>query len=226
MISLAVTGGIGSGKSYVCRLLEERGIPVFYIDDEAKIEMRKNPDIHAELRRLIGHDVIDNQGKIVKARIADFICQGEANAAAVNKIVHPRVRERMHRWLEQGGRNASHCQKDKDLHAQSPIDTAQSPIDTKDENHSMRIVAVECALLFEAGWEKDVDKVATVSAPENVRVRRIMQRDNISESKALEWIHLQMPQEEKERRSQFVILNDGRADLSSQIDEMIDCLRH
>lgn len=90
----------------------------------------------------------------------------------------------------------------------------------------MRIVAVECALLFEAGWEKDVDKVATVSAPENVRVRRIMQRDNISESKALEWIHLQMPQEEKERRSQFVILNDGRADLSSQIDEMTDCLRH
>lgn len=217
MISLAVTGGIGSGKSYVCRLLEERGIPVFYTDDEAKIEMRENPDIHAELRRLIGHDVIDNQGKIVKARIADFICQGEANAAAVNKIVHPRVRERMHRWLEQGGRNMRDCHKNRDCRAQSPIDT-------KDENNSMRIVAVECALLFEAGWEKDVNKVATVSAPENVRVRRIMQRDNISESKALEWIHLQMPQEEKERRSQFVIINDGRADVSKQIDEIINLI--
>lgn len=219
VISLAVTGGIGSGKSYVCRLLEERGIPVFYTDDEAKMEMRENPDIHTGLRQLIGDDVIDGQGNIVKARIANFICQGEANAAAVNKIVHPRVRERLHRWLELGGRYTRDCHEDKDC-------PDQSPIETKEENHSTRIVAVECALLFEAGWEKDVDKVATVSAPENVRVRRIMQRDNIPESKALEWIHLQMPQEEKERRSQFVIINDGRAGLSFQIDKMIDSLRY
>lgn len=217
MISLAITGGIGSGKSYVCRLLEERGIPVFYTDDEAKMEMRENPDIHAGLRQLIGDDVIDGQGKIVKARIANFICQSEANATAVNKIVHPRVRERLHRWLEQGRRNMRDCHKDKDC-------PNQSPIETKEGSHSARIMAVECALLFEAGWEKDVDKVATVSAPENVRVCRIMQRDNIPESKALEWIHLQMPQEEKERRSQFVIINDGRAGLSFQIDKMIDNL--
>lgn len=191
IISLGITGGIGSGKSYVCRLLEERGIPVFYTDDEAKQEMRENAQIHAELRQLIGDDVIDGQGKPVKALIADFICRNDANAQAVNRIVHPRVRERMHRWLESG----------------------------------MGIVAVECALLFEAGWEKDVDRVITVAAPENVRVRRIMQRDNICESKALEWIHLQMPQEEKERRSHFVILNDGEADVAKQIDRVINGLR-
>ncbi len=200
---MAVTGGIGSGKSYVCRLLEERGIPVFYTDDEAKLEMRHNAHIHAELRQLIGEGVIGEQGQLVKARIADFICQSEANAQAVNRIVHPRVRERMHRWLAGGGEEDG-----KDCYY----------------NKGVRIKAVECALLFEAGWENDVDKIITVAAPENVRVRRIMKRDNISESKALEWIHLQMPQQEKERRSHFVILNDGVADLHSQIDNIIDQL--
>lgn len=195
---MAITGGIGSGKSYVCRLLEERGIPVFYTDDEAKEEMRHNERIHAELRALIGNDVIDAQGRLVKALIADFICGNDANARAVNQIVHPRVRERMHRWLD----NASSKQCSG--------------------TSGLSLVAVECALLFEAGWEGDVDKVITVAAPESVRLHRIMQRDHISESKAREWIRLQISQEEKIRRSHFVIINDGVADLQNQIDEILN----
>ena len=60
---IGVTGGIGSGKSLVCGLLEERGIPVFYTDDEAKLEMRENEQIHCELINLLGPEAIDSEGR-------------------------------------------------------------------------------------------------------------------------------------------------------------------
>ena len=96
---IGVTGGIGSGKSLVCGLLEERGIPVFYTDDEAKLEMRENEQIHRELIDLLGPESIDSEGAPVKAVIADYVCRGPEYAHKINNIVHPRVRERMHRWI-------------------------------------------------------------------------------------------------------------------------------
>ena len=63
--------------------------------------------------------------------------------------------------------------------------------------------------------------VVCVSAPEAVRVQRIMARDGISEAKALEWIHRQMPQEQVEAQSDFVIVNDGVALLEPQVDHLI-----
>lgn len=216
--SLGITGGIGSGKSYVCRLLEQRGIPVFYTDDEAKQQMREDPGIHAELSRLIGPEVVDGQGRIVKSVIADYICQGDSNAQAVNRIVHPRVRERMRRWINGGYKSAyayNHSAQISATRSSVPLSRSQA------RPGLSGVIAVECALLFEASWEGDLDKVITVAAPHSVRVNRIVARDHITPAKAEEWIRLQMPQEEKERRSDFVILNDGHHDLDAQITDIL-----
>ena len=72
---LGITGGIGSGKSLVCALLEERGIPVFYTDDEAKAEMRENAGIHRDLINLLGPGAISSDGQPVKAVLADYISE-------------------------------------------------------------------------------------------------------------------------------------------------------
>lgn len=186
---LGVTGGIGSGKSYVCRMLQEKGIPVFYTDDEAKLEMLENPQIHSELISLIGPDAISAEGRPVKPVLSAYICQGEEFAARVNAIVHPRVKERTMRWQQ--------------AHASSPV------------------IAIECALLFESGFEDLCDKTITVAAPHEVRIQRICKRDTITPSKAQEWIDLQMPQEDKIQRSDFVILNDGIEPILPQIDKIL-----
>jgi dephospho-CoA kinase len=82
---------------------------------------------------------------------------------------------------------------------------------------------LESAILFDSGFHRRVpfSFVVCVSAPEDVRVQRIMARDGISEAKALEWIHRQMPQEQVEAQSDFVIVNDGVAPLEPQVDKLI-----
>lgn len=83
---------------------------------------------------------------------------------------------------------------------------------------------LESAILFDSGFDRRVpfDRIVCVTAPTDIRVERIMRRDNISQEKALEWIGCQMPQEEMARRSDFVISNDGEEDLEKQIDKLLN----
>lgn len=194
-VVIGVTGGIGSGKTYVCRLLEQLGIPVFYTDDEAKLEMRDNTRIHRDLIALLGPEAVSADGRPVKAVLADYICRGPEYAHHINNIVHPRVRARMQRWIKKNSspNSPTHC-------------------------------AIESALLFESGFSSDCTAIVTVVAPLEVRVQRIMLRDSITEAKALEWINLQMPQEQKAALADYTILNDGIAPIAPQIDKILCAL--
>ena len=180
---IAITGGIGSGKSYVCQLLEKHGIKVYDCDAAAKRLMRTSATLRQQLRQLVGPQVY--RGCILQKRVlAEFLLASEANKQAVNEIVHPAVArdfiESDYQWLES-------------------------------------------AILFDSGFHRRVpfSFVVCVSAPEAVRVQRIMARDGISEAKALEWIHRQMPQGQVEGLSNFVIQNDGVAPLEPQVDHLI-----
>ena len=186
---IGITGGIGSGKTYVCKMLEERGIPIFYTDDEAKLEMKENEEIHHELTDLLGPGAIGADGKPVKAVLADYICRGEQYADNINSIVHPRVRERMHRWIKKN-----------------------------------TLCAIESALLFESGFNSDCTLTVAVVAPLEVRIDRIRKRDHITRAKALEWINLQMPQEQKAGLADITIVNDGITPLTPQIDKLLSLL--
>ena len=76
---------------------------------------------------------------------------------------------------------------------------------------------MECAILYEAHLEDFVDKVVAVTAPREVRIERVMQRDGISHERASEWVDKQMLQENVESRADYVIVNDGRQSLDSQV---------
>ena len=83
---------------------------------------------------------------------------------------------------------------------------------------------MESAILFESGADKLVDRVIVVTAPEEVRIQRIMQRDGITREKALQWIARQWPQEQVWPRADFEIVNDGQLDLNSQIEELLTAI--
>ena len=183
-MKIAITGGIGSGKSFVCRELQRRGIDVYDCDAAAKRLMRSDVELQQRLRRLVGEDVYSADGTLQKPVLARFLLASEANKLAVNDVVHPAVAR----------------------------DFEQSSFDW-----------LESAILFESGFihRTHFDKVVCVTAPEQVRVERVMARDHIDRSKALAWIHAQMPQLDIVSRSDYEIVNDGPSDVAEQVERLL-----
>ena len=100
MIRIGITGGIGSGKTYVCQLLQQRGIPVYHCDDEAKRLMTESPLIRQRLTRFLGADAYTPSG-LNKPLIARYLFADQRHAERINRIVHPVVRQDFLLWTEQ-----------------------------------------------------------------------------------------------------------------------------
>ena len=180
---IAITGGIGSGKSYVCKRLEAHGIKVYDCDAAAKRLMRTSASLQRALRRLVGDDVY--VGRVLQKQVlAKFLLASEANKQAVNQVIHPAVARDFlssdYQWMES-------------------------------------------AILFGSGFHRRIhfDHVICVTAPLEVRIQRVMARDGISREKTMEWISRQMPQEEVLKMSDFEIVNDGMADIDSQVRNIL-----
>jgi dephospho-CoA kinase len=180
---IAITGGIGSGKSYVCKRLEAHGIKVYDCDAAAKRLMRTSASLQRALRRLVGDDVY--VGRVLQKQVlAKFLLASEANKQAVNQVIHPAVARDFlssdYQWMES-------------------------------------------AILFDSGFHRRIhfDHVICVTAPLEVRIQRVMARDGISREKTMEWISRQMPQEEVLKMSDFEIVNDGMADIDSQVRNIL-----
>ncbi len=99
-VKIGITGGIGSGKTYICNLLRERGYEVYNCDDEAKRIMLEDEEIISQIKTLIGNDAYTPDGQLNKPVIANFIFSDKDNAAKVNSIVHPAVKRDFLRWAE------------------------------------------------------------------------------------------------------------------------------
>ncbi len=181
MVKVALTGGIGSGKSYVCRMLENRGIIVYDCDKAAKRLMIESAVLREKLTAAVGDNAYVD-GKLNKAVVSCYLLKSTENTKRINEIVHPAVAEDF---------------------------TASG------------MTWMECALLFSSGFNRLVDKSICVTAPLDVRVSRIMNRDRISESKAREWIDNQMSQQEVVALSDYELINDGIADVEFQLDVIL-----
>ncbi len=91
MIRTGIAGGIGSGKSYVCQRLRQRGYEVYDCDSAAKRLLRTSPEIREQLTRLIGPETYTEDGQLNKAAVSRFLLASADNQQAINAIVHPAV---------------------------------------------------------------------------------------------------------------------------------------
>lgn len=184
MLKVGITGGIGSGKTMVCKIFEVLGIPVYNADFHAKRLMEDSPEISNGLARLFGLSIIAN-GKIDRKKLAQIIFSNADALAAVNNLVHPEVRKDFIEWVKMmSGRD---------------------------------YVIEEAAILFESGAYKLLDFNITVSAPEEMRIIRVMGRDNVPRESVLSRINNQMTDQEREKLADAVILNDESVLLIPQI---------
>lgn len=101
-IKIGITGGIGSGKSLVSRLLETMGIPVYISDVEAKRITQTDEVIRRELSALVGTEVFRN-GELNRPLLAEYMFGNPEHVKEVNGIIHPRVKEDFRRWAESFG---------------------------------------------------------------------------------------------------------------------------
>jgi dephospho-CoA kinase len=177
-MKIGIAGGIGSGKSYVCKRLNRMGVEVYDCDRAAKRLIRTSSQLRQELKALIG--------SLEKADMARFLLASEENAQAIDAIVHPAV----FRDFEESG-----------------------------------MEWMESALMYESGIYRLVDRVIVVTAPQEVRIRRVMERDQITREKVLEWMSRQLPQEEVRQRADFEIINDGEADIDQQLKAIIEMIK-
>jgi dephospho-CoA kinase len=100
MIKVAVTGGIGSGKSVVCEVFEKIGIPVFYADSSAKELMNSDNNIKEYLISNFGSTIFDEDGKLFRGKFAEIIFNNKTSLLKVNEIVHPAVRKVFEEWAK------------------------------------------------------------------------------------------------------------------------------
>lgn len=184
MRHIAITGGIGSGKSFVCTKLKDHGISVYDCDSAAKRLWATDTDLQQQLKEIVGDDVYINN-VLQKRVLAQYLLKSDDNKLTIDNLIHPAIARDFlqsgHGWLES-------------------------------------------AILFDSGFYKRInfDFKVCVSAPLETRVERVMRRDGISQAKAMEWIGRQWSQDKVESLCDFVIVNDGKQDLDSQIKQLID----
>lgn len=174
---VGITGGIGSGKSYVARLLcQEFGVPVYDCDSQAR-RLMHTPELRRQITALIGQGAYAPDGSLNRPAVAAYLFADASHAAAVNGLVHPAVKADFQLW------KASHTQD---------------------------VVAVESAILVEAGFLDVVDVVLLVDAPLEVRIERAIRRDGSTREQVLSRIGHQLDSSSLRRYAHTVVVNDGR----------------
>lgn len=187
MKRLGITGGIGSGKTWVSRLLREVfHIPVYDCDTEAKRLMEEDETVRAQLTALVGPMAYDAEGHLNKPHLGAYLFASPQHAASVEAIVHPAVRKDFRQWCER---------------------------------QTSGLVALESAILYESGFDHEVDEVILVDAPEEVRLARAMQRDHAS----AEQIRQRMRRQDETYARQYAacIVHNDASDTEQTIVEQL-----
>lgn len=176
---IGLTGSMASGKSTVSALLRKYGFEIFDADETAH-DVLHSPEMTERVVRVFGSDILDPDGRIVHSRLANKAFASKEETAKLNALIHPAVIERM---LTFAFFNAY--------------------------SNPFPHVVFDVPLLFESGLEKYCDAVLVVAADDEIRYLRIMLRDGLTREKARERIEKQMPQSEKCRKADAVIMNNG-----------------
>ena len=188
MLKIGITGGIGSGKTYICKIIEKMGYQVFYSDIEAKKLMSNNTELIKKIKIIIGENAYIN-GEINKPIIRAFLFENEQNKDKLNEIIHPFVFQEFEQWSK-----------------------------SKKEE----IIFNESALLFETGSYKRFDKIILITAPEEVKVNRLIKRDQLTKEEIVKRFQAQLDDTIKKQKADYIIDNNDKELIIPQINKILN----
>ena len=194
---VGITGGIGSGKSTVCRIFHEAlGIPIFYADIWAKKLLNFDPELRKGVTDIFGPQAYTPNDEYDRAFVAQIAFSDASKLAALNALVHPAVERESREW------------HDHQVELGFPY------------------TLKEAALMVESGSHLKLDFMIVVIAPEALRIQRVVQRDKITEAQVEARIRGQLSEAEKVKLADFVIVNDGSQMLLPQVWEIHQAILH
>lgn len=177
MLTVGITGGIGSGKTVVANVFRKLGIPVFFSDIVAAKIILRNKKVVEKIRKKFGEEIFfDNI--LDRKKLAQIVFSDKKKLALLNSIVHPAVRDEFGKW--------------------------------KKKFNNFPFVIYESAILFETGRYEQFDFSILVTAPENLRIQRVMKRDKVSADDVLLRMKNQWSDAKKKKIADAVIVNDEK----------------
>lgn len=182
---VGITGGIGSGKSTICRVFCSLGVPVYDADSRARWLMNYDVGLVERIKKEFGDSSYEN-GVLNRVYLAKEVFSNPEKLATLNAITHPAVALDFEHWVK--------------------------------EHAHFNYLVKEAALLIESGAYKQLDKLILVSAPEEVRIQRVLKRDSQrSKEQVIDILNRQMPEHLMRKYSDLEILNSGSEHLLLKI---------
>ena len=190
MKKIGLTGGIGSGKTYVSSILKAMGFPVFSSDESAKSLMQYDPEIKKELIKIFGPTVYIS-GELNSVFLAGAVFSDDTLRSKINALIHPAVRHNFDQWAKK---------------------------------QNQLLVFNEAAILCETGAYVEFDACILVSAPDEIKIKRIMERNSCSRADAEARMAVQWSDAEKRKCCNYEIINSGDRPLLIQVEQIMDSL--
>jgi len=179
---VALTGGIGTGKSAVLGTLAELGVPVLDADPLAHSVIARGTPGATAVRMRFGDGVMDGAGGVDRRKLGDLVFRDAIARRDLEDIIHPEVYRTIELWMD--------------------ANVAQG----------VPLAVAEIQLLYETGKAGDFDRVIVVACEAGTQIRRTMRRSHLSEDEARRRVAAQMPLDQKVSRAHHVIWTDGTLD--------------
>ena len=187
MIRVGITGGIGSGKSTVCKIFASMGVKVLDADQLAKNIAEIDTEVKQQIINSFGAESYED-GRYNRKHIASIVFNDTDKLKLLNSIIHPAVISYSNRWA--------------------------------DEHSSEKYLIKEAALMFESGSYKYNDINIVVNSPLELRIERLINRDQSNKEDIIRRIKSQMSDEERNDRADRIIINDEKCSLIEQVYQL------
>lgn len=192
VLVIGLTGGIASGKSTVANYLKEKGLTVIDADIEARLAVEIGEPAYYKIIETFGEEILQVDKKIDRVKLGHIIFNDEEKRKQLNGIVHPEVRKRMNDKKEEGIKRGE------------------------------KIIVLDIPLLFESKLTYMVDKTLLVYVDEEIQLKRLMERNQLSKEDALARINAQMPLKDKIKLADEVVNNNGTLEETfAQVEQIL-----
>lgn len=191
MFVLGITGGVGSGKTLVAKLISKKYKASLLIADRlGHIVMEPDNPAFEKITSRFGKDILGSNGKIDRKKLADIIFNDETARSVLNSIIHPEVISYIRKYIDD--------RRDKD-----------------------GVIVLETAIMYETGSDKLCDEVWYVYVPADIRIKRLSDSRGYSEEKSRSIIESQKPDKFFTDRADRIIDNSGDKDrLNIELDAL------
>jgi dephospho-CoA kinase len=193
---VAVTGGIGSGQSTVCKRLGELGSRIIDLDKKAKHIIQKDAALQKDLKKAFGKEIFASDGTLNRKLLGHLAFSHESKTMELNKLVHPRM-----------------------------VADVVEEMETARFSEKYPLIVIDAALIYEISMEQMFDAVIVVFAKKSNRINRVMKRDDLKRTEILARMRRQIPLEDKKEWADYVIDNNGTIDeLNKQTEQIYNTL--